>query len=338
MCAPSGSHTPRAMHRPQHNRAFVVTVVWTLILLFLGSVVHATESSLACPDWPTCFGTMMPEMSGGVFWEHLHRLVAGGLILMFGLATWLTWREVDGRPWVLKACWAGMGLLLVQAVLGGLTVILELPTAISNSHLLLAFLFLALATVLAVTTSPRWGRREARVETLRELRPWAVGGAALVTLQSALGGWVRHAEAGMACPDVPLCLGEWIPPLGNRLVTLHYSHRVLGIAVGIFVCLLSYRVLRRADADHLRKAAALAAGLVLGQILLGFLSVSTTLAVTPVSVHTLLAASLLAVLTAMAVYTWEPVAGRQPVASKGGPGNEGRRVETVTPSVDVDGS
>mgnify|MGYP003720487433 CR=1 FL=1 len=41
-------------------------------MLFLGSVVHATGSSLACPDWPTCFGTMFPEMTGGVFWEHLH--------------------------------------------------------------------------------------------------------------------------------------------------------------------------------------------------------------------------------------------------------------------------
>lgn len=296
------------MKRPQHNRAFSVTVVWTLVLLFLGSVVHATGSSLACPDWPTCFGTMVPEMSGGVFWEHLHRLVAGGLILMFGLATYLAWREVEGRPWILKACWAGIALLLVQAVLGGVTVILELPDAISTSHLLLAFLFLALATVLSVTTSPRWGRDERPDRAVAGLRPLAVGAAVLVTLQSVLGGWVRHAEAGMACPDVPLCLGEWVPPLESHFVALHFSHRVLGLVVGIVVVLLSYRVLRRTEAGHLQKAAALAAGLALGQILVGFLSVSMTLAVAPVSIHTLLAASLLAVLTAMATYTWEPAA------------------------------
>ena len=321
------------MDRPQHHRAFAVTVIWTLFLLFLGSVVHATGSSLACPDWPTCYGTMVPEMSGGIFWEHLHRLVAGGLILMFGLATYLTWREVEGRPWILKACWLGLGLLVVQAVLGGLTVILELPDAISTSHLLLALLFLALAAVLTVATSPRWGRREGDEEALAGLRPLAVGGSVLVTIQSVLGGWVRHAEAGMACPDVPLCLGQWVPPLENHLVLLHYSHRVLGIGVGVFVVWLAYWVLRHTEAGHLRNAAALAAGLVLGQILVGFLSVSTTLAVTPVSIHTLLAASLLGVLVALATYTWEPVSAREPAGGGGGSGDR-----TVAPGVEGDGS
>ena len=131
-----------------HPRAYAVTVIWTLGLLFLGSIVHATESSLACPDWPTCFGTMVPEMTGGVFWEHLHRLVAGGLVLMFALGTWLAKRETSERPWIFRASLAGVGLLLVQSVFGGLTVIYQLPDLVSTTHLSLAFIFLSLATIL----------------------------------------------------------------------------------------------------------------------------------------------------------------------------------------------
>jgi heme A synthase len=217
---------------PQHFRAFAVTVVWTLGLLFLGSVVHATESSLACPDWPTCFGTMMPEMEGGVFWEHLHRLVAGGLILMFGLATWLAFQATRRGSWIRVASVSGIALLLVQAVFGGLTVIYRLPDAISTSHLAMALTFLVLATVLAAATSPRRRARAALDPGLRRtLRIWGTGGAVLVFVQSVVGGVVRHTDAGMACPDFPTCIGEWVPPLSNHLVAVHFSHRVLGVRV-----------------------------------------------------------------------------------------------------------
>ncbi|MGW8266960.1 MAG: COX15/CtaA family protein, partial [Longimicrobiales bacterium] len=144
------------MKQSQHPRAFNFTVLWTLGLLFLGSVVHATGSSLACPDWPTCFGTMVPEMTGGVFWEHLHRLVAGGLILLFSAGTYLTFREPPRFSWVKGIALLGIGLLLVQAVLGGITVLFQLPDAVSTSHLGLAFLFLALVTVLSTVSAQSW--------------------------------------------------------------------------------------------------------------------------------------------------------------------------------------
>src|SRR5438067_3295287 len=144
------------MSTPQYHRAFAISAGWTLLLLFLGSVVHATGSSLACPDWPTCHGTMVPAMEGGVFWEHLHRLVAGGLILMWLLTGWLVRNE--DAPRRIKRAWAGgLALLVVQAVFGGVTVLLKLPPAVSTTHLGLAFLFLGVATTLAVATNPARG-------------------------------------------------------------------------------------------------------------------------------------------------------------------------------------
>ena len=283
-----------------HRRAFTVSVVWTLLLLYLGSVVHATESSLACPDWPTCFGTMVPEMSGGVFWEHLHRLVAGGLLLMFGLATWLARKETADRPWIFRACLAGMTLLVIQAMVGGLTVIYQLPDLLSTTHLGLALLFLVLAAYLASATS--WSRVASPLDTrvASKVTRFAAAAAVLVLFQSVLGGLVRHTDAGMACPDAPLCLGRLVPPLVNTPIILHFGHRVVGMLALMTIVWLAIWVVRHGTTAAIRTWAMLAAGLAVAQVSLGFLSVLTVLAVIPVSFHTLGAAALLTALVHLA--------------------------------------
>jgi len=294
-------------NRPQHNRAFLITVAWTLGLLFLGSVVHATESSLACPDWPTCFGTFMPEMTGGVFWEHLHRLVAGGLLLFFLGATYLTARETPRFLWVRSTALVGVVLLIVQAVLGGVTVLMKLPDAVSSSHLGLAFIFLALATVLAVVSSPAWDRGVGPAQQVRrQLRRGGIAGAGLVLAQSLVGAVVRHMDAGLACPDVPLCLGQWIPPFQHHLVVLHFGHRLMGLAVLAVVLWVGHAAFWGSKSRSLRALGIVATGTAASQVLLGFLSVYYHLAVVPVSLHTLLAATLLTVLVALTTLTWAP--------------------------------
>ena len=295
------------MSRPQHSRAFLITVFWTLGLLFLGSVVHATGSSLACPDWPTCNGTLVPEMTGGVFWEHLHRLVAGGLILFFCGATYLAWKEEPRFSWILKAAWVGIGLLLVQAVLGGITVIFLLPDAVSTSHLGLAFIFLALVTVLAVVSSPSWDRGPGPADGARlGLRRGGLVAGGLAFCQSLVGAAVRHTDAGMACPDVPLCLGEWIPPLSHPLVVLHFGHRLLGLAVLGAALWVGHVAFWRGGNTGVRVLGAAAALSATAQVLLGFASVYFGLAVAAVSLHTLLAATLFSLLVALSALTWAP--------------------------------
>ena len=297
------------MNTEHHYRAFYITTVWTLGLLFLGSVVHATGSSLACPDWPTCYGTMLPDMTGGVFWEHLHRLVAGGLVLIFMAATYMAWRPEAGRPAIRRWALAGIGLLLVQSLFGGLTVLMGLPDAVSTTHLALAFLFLALATGLTVVTSPGWSGGSGRGERLLHLRTLAVFGAVLTFLQSVLGAAVRHMDAGLVCPDVPLCLGRWIPPLQTATVAVHFGHRVTGLLLLITLLALTVRAVRSLDPSVERTLAISGGVLVTLQVLLGFLSVYTRLAVLPVSFHTLLAAGILTVTVGVAVMTWAPREG-----------------------------
>ena len=285
-----------------HPRAFKASVFWTLGLLFLGSVVHATNSSLACPDWPTCFGTMVPEMTGGVFWEHLHRLVAGGLLLLWGLATWLARKEATDRPWVFKAALAGVGLLLVQSLFGGLTVLYQLPDLVSSTHLALAFSFLALATVMATATASPEEPSPAATDDADAagIRRWAIVTAALVFVQSVLGALVRHTDAGLACVDFPLCLGRVVPPLVNMQITVHFLHRLLALVATAAVLGFWVRVHRGDAPGPVRRWVTVAVALVLTQVALGVASVLTVLAVMPVSLHTLVAASLVATLVHVA--------------------------------------
>ncbi len=290
-------------NQPLYPRAYAVSVVWTLILLFLGSIVHTTESSLACPDWPTCFGTLLPAMEGGVFWEHLHRLVAGGLILMFVLSTWLARREAPERRWIFYASLAGLGLLLVQALFGALTVVFLLPDAVSTTHLALALLFLMLATSLAGATAPGNSGRQPLVEAeRRSLRVWGGSATAVVFLQSLLGGVVRHIDAGMACPDVPLCLGQWVPPMSSPLVAVHFAHRLGGAVTVLLVCSAAYALLTSVRSSRVRHASIAVVALVLAQFGLGIASVILRLSVTPASLHTLVAAALLVATTLL--FTW----------------------------------
>src|SRR5438477_829884 len=101
----------------------IATAAATYLLILIGGLVHGTGSSLACPDWPTCYGTMMPVMQGGVAVEHSHQLAAGTVVILtLTLATLVTLsRDVGHRP-LRRVAWLAVSLVFAQALLGGITV------------------------------------------------------------------------------------------------------------------------------------------------------------------------------------------------------------------------
>src|ERR1041384_1423270 len=115
------------------HRFAETTSVATFFLVIAGGLVTSTGSSLSVPDWPLSYGQLMPPMVGGVFYEHGHRMVAGAVAtLMLILAIWIGVREP--RRWVKTIAFAGLGAVLLQALLGGLTVLFLLPHPISVPH------------------------------------------------------------------------------------------------------------------------------------------------------------------------------------------------------------
>lgn len=118
------------------------------LLILAGGLVTSHQAGLAVPDWPLSYGQLMPPMVGNIFWEHGHRMIAGfvGIITLI-LAVWTQFAEK--RTWFKKLAWASVGTVVLQALLGGLTVLLLLPPAVSIFHACLAQTFYCLTVFMA---------------------------------------------------------------------------------------------------------------------------------------------------------------------------------------------
>lgn len=301
---------------PWRHRFSVLTAACTLVLIFIGGLVTSTDSGLAVPDWPLSYGMLMPPMVGGVFYEHGHRMAAsfvGFLTLVLALWTWRT----ESRPAVRRLAWAALAAVIAQGLLGGLTVIFLLPTAISVTHACLAQTFLCLTVALAYATSREWLNAGSRGTDTAGLRGAAFTMAGVVYAQLFLGALMRHTGAGLAIPDFPTALGGIVPPLGDRAVALHFAHRLGAVAVLAAVLRLLWTS-RRARQPHLFRMAAALSALVLLQVSLGAATVLTGMAVVPTTAHVAVGAAILAGSFLTALRAWRTLAPAEAVAVAGG--------------------
>lgn len=248
-----------------------VTAFLTLDLIMFGSFTRLTDSGLGCPDWPGCYGHSNPLTAGEQIraaetalpsgpvtmtkaWiEMAHRYFAMGVGVLIVILTVHAWRGgADGRrsPWLATAA---LVWVIVQGAFGALTVTMRLQPAIVTVHLLGGVGLLGLLTWLAL----RQGRQPPIAEGAHRLRPLAAIALAVVIVQIALGGWVSANYAVLACPDFPLCQGQWVPPMDfnhgftlwrelgmtgggelipfQALVAIHWTHRVFALLVLVAV-------------------------------------------------------------------------------------------------------
>jgi heme A synthase len=280
------------------RRFAILTASLTYVLLLLGGLVHNTRSSLACPDWPLCFGQVFPKMEGGVLVEHSHRLVAASVSLLAAalmIWAWLRVREEADRAlaWLATGAFA---LVLTQAVLGGLTVIFRLPTLVSTAHLAVSQLFFISLIYLAFRAPGGDGAAAAAAAPLsRKVQRTTLAGVIAVYLQMILGALMRHLGAGLACnTDVVMCQGKLWPTGVHPNVTLHVVHRLFAYLVFGHLVSMSIVVWRNTNRGGLRALALAAPLLVVVQVALGMLSITTFLDAVPVTAHLGVASALLA--------------------------------------------
>jgi protoheme IX farnesyltransferase len=281
------------LHPSVVHRFAVATAVATYLLILIGGLVHGTGSSLACPDWPTCYGTLMPKMEGGVLVEHSHRLAAGSVVILtLVLAGMLTAaRDAALRP-LRPFGWLAVGLVFAQALLGGITVLLRLPTPISTAHTGTSLLFFLTVLYIAVRSRPL--PVVAPPAPAPAVARMALVAAVAIYFQMLLGGLVRHSGAALACTDVPLCRGSLWPD-AHPTVLIQALHRLTGVAVALLVVASSVVTLRRAwGRPGLRTLAIAAPVLVCVQIALGLHAVTSFLDLATVESHLAVATALLA--------------------------------------------
>jgi heme a synthase len=236
------------------------SLIWTLATLFLvvaGGLVVSHEAGLSVPDWPLSYGKVMPPMEGGVFYEHGHRMVATTVgFLTIILAVWI--QRTDKRVWLKRLGWAALGIVILQGVLGGLTVLYLLPKAISISHACLAQLFFSLTVAISIFTSPSWKNAHDSVEDsgFPSMRSMAIAAPLVVLAQVALGAAFRHKAMGI------------VPHLAGALVV------TLLVLYFVAVVLTQY-----SQVSLMRKMALALTWTTLAQVVLGIAAYLTRLSV-----------------------------------------------------------
>jgi heme a synthase len=245
----------------------------TLLLIAAGGMVTSTGSGLSVPDWPNSYGYFMfsfplSSMVGGIFYEHGHRLIASGVgLLTVGMTVWL-WR-VETRRWMRRLGVIALVAVILQGLLGGITVLYFLPTAVSVSHAGLAEIFFCLTVCLALFTSPGW-RTSGVIGTDATTEALGTALPLVVYAQILVGATMRHTGAGLAIPDFPLVFGGIVPPEWTFEITVHYLHRLgAGLTTLVILATLGHLARHHRDRPDLLRPAAALTVLVLVQVGLG---------------------------------------------------------------------
>jgi cytochrome c oxidase assembly protein subunit 15 len=272
----------------------------TLVVITAGALVTSNDAGLSVPDWPTSFGYLVkiPHFVGGVRYEWSHRMVAGTLVsLTLAIAIWTF--LVERRPWMRWLAIGAFGTVICQAILGGLTVLLFQPPAVSTAHATVAQTFFCIAVAIALFTGRKWVEEQPRVEfdpRRPSLFTLTLLSIFVLYVQLILGGMFRHH--GMS----------WWPHVLNAIIVAFVLAWTVIRALAVY-----------SQIDAVRRPAILVLALLITQLCLGFAAFLTRVAwgrdaaqpelpmVVSTVAHVAVGALLLATTVVLAIQVWRHV-------------------------------
>jgi cytochrome c oxidase assembly protein subunit 15 len=228
-------------------------------LMALGAGVRTMNAGLSCPDWPLCFGKVIPDFHVGVWFEFVHRAYAGIVAILYAVALVIAFRSKEIPRTSKKAAVWGTVFLAAQIIMGGLTVLMLVKAVVVTMHLLLATLFLSCvlwmlfgvdqamrAEMDSETARGAASRATAKVTAEAKIMAKSVLARStafllplIVFVQIAIGGLVASTYAGSVCVDWPLCNGKWVPTwkgaIGLQIIHRFYAYALVLLFVGLAI-------------------------------------------------------------------------------------------------------
>ena len=305
------------------RRLSKLLVISTLLLIFAGALVKSHEVGLSVPDWPTSYGYQMfsfplTDMIGGIFYEHGHRMIAtivGLMTLILAFTIYYT----DHRLWLKKTAFFALGLVIIQGLFGGLTVLLFLPTPVSVIHAILAQTFLMVTILISYGLSKERANRMLNESTDYKVLIFPTYlVTSLVYIQLIIGALMRHTQSGLAIPDFPLSGGYIIPTFNQEMlntiqsmqfesglpfvtlsqIIIHYFHRIGALAVSISIGWLTWNIIQsRISNERIYRLAGFLITLLIIQITLGAFTIWSVKEPFITSIHVVNGAVILGVST-----------------------------------------
>jgi heme A synthase len=283
--------------RARFRRLAYLTALLTFALIVVGGVVRISDSGLGCgpagsgtEGWPLCGGRAVPVIDTNMIIEYTHRILAAAVTILIAYLVWTAWRHRRSERLLVRVSFAALGLILVQAALGGLTVEEGLKQELVATHLGVAMLQIGLVLLMGRVGGPD-GVASLKPGATRSIR--VLTGLALVALLGTIvaGGYMsaselhgtgvehRSVDAHMACGEqFPACDGEFLPFGRSEALDIHLTHRVFMyvsvlLLIALFVTVVRQRRRLPEGAEDLTQRAWLTVLILFTQVLLGAVNV-----------------------------------------------------------------
>ena len=252
-------------YRPALAWFAAIAAGWVFVLVMLGAFTTSIGAGMIFPDWPLSNGSLSPDgwlRNAAMFAEHAHRLSAGimsAATLWLAAALWIC----EERRWLRRLGWSAVALVALQAIVGGLRVLLDpvnVPAVDTSAgqvfamlHACLAQTFVCVLLAIAAALSRPWIEvaSGSSPSVPARLRLLGVICCALLLVQLAIASVMRHSFAGLAIPTFPLAPGgRLLPAHWNFGIGINFAHRAMALVLAVALGWLAQAVWRNPAAGR----------------------------------------------------------------------------------------